>query len=181
MTRKFKFAAPVAALLLAGCVSMPNGPAVMALPGSNKNFDQFRADDVSCRQYASNQVGGTTPEGAQAESAAKSAAIGTLIGALVGAAAGGHHGAAEGAGVGLLFGGIAGAGAGNASGYNVQQRYDAAYVQCMYVSGHRVPSTARYQSAPQPAYSYTPPPPPATAAIPPPPPGAPPGAPPGVN
>ena len=180
MTLKFKFAAPVAALLLAGCVSMPSGPAVMALPGSNKNFDQFRADDMSCRQYANNQVGGETPERAQAESAAKSAAIGTLIGALVGAAAGGHNGAAEGAGVGLLFGGIAGAGAGNASGYNLQQRYDSAYVQCMYVSGHKVPSAARYEST-RPAYSYTPPPAPATAAIPPPPPGPPPGVPPGVR
>ena len=45
----------------------------MALPGTNKSFDQFRADDMDCRQYASNQVGGDTAERAQADSALKSA------------------------------------------------------------------------------------------------------------
>ena len=38
--------------LLAGCVTVPTGPAVMVLPGSGKSFEQFRADDLDCRQFA---------------------------------------------------------------------------------------------------------------------------------
>ena len=79
--------APLGALLLtlvllSGCVSMPSGPSVMALPGSSKSFEQFRGDDFECRQYANAQVGGETPEHAQADSAVKSAAVGTAVGAL---------------------------------------------------------------------------------------------------
>jgi hypothetical protein len=42
----------VAGLLLAGCASAPNGPRVMALPGSAKTADEFRSDDAACRQAA---------------------------------------------------------------------------------------------------------------------------------
>src|SRR5437667_363207 len=42
-----------ALLLLASCASVPTGPSVMVLPGSNKTFEQFRFDDYVCRQYAS--------------------------------------------------------------------------------------------------------------------------------
>ncbi len=38
-----------ALLLLSACASVPNGPSTMALPGTGKNFDQFRYDDSSCR------------------------------------------------------------------------------------------------------------------------------------
>src|SRR6266581_2051262 len=48
----------VGALLLGACVSMPKGPSVMVLPGSGKSFDQFRYDDVECRQFADFQIGG---------------------------------------------------------------------------------------------------------------------------
>ncbi|MBN3773632.1 hypothetical protein G3N93_29240, partial [Burkholderia sp. Se-20378] len=53
-----------AALALAGlrgaCAYMPTGPSVMALPGTGKSFDQFRADDANCRQYAFQQSGGVS-------------------------------------------------------------------------------------------------------------------------
>ena len=172
MKRNLKIAALVTLMLLGGCVSMPNGPGVMALPGTNKSFDQFRADDLDCRQYASNQVGGDTAESAQADSAVKSAAVGTAIGALAGAIVGGRGSVAAGAGTGLLVGGVAGAGAGNASGRNLQQRYDHGYVQCMYSKGHKVPSAGRFESVRPVASTYAPPPPP---------PGAPPAPPPGVR
>jgi hypothetical protein len=42
----------VAGLLLAGCASVPSGPTVMSLPGSAKSADEFRSDDVACRQTA---------------------------------------------------------------------------------------------------------------------------------
>lgn len=62
-----------AALLLGACASVPSGPSVLVLPGSNKSFEQFRADEQDCRQYASSQLGGTTPDQAAVDSAAKSA------------------------------------------------------------------------------------------------------------
>ena len=175
-------------LILGGCVSMPNGPSVMVLPGSGKNFDQFRADDMECRQFASSQTGGTSAEQAQTDSAIKSAAVGTAVGALAGAVVGGHRGAAAGAGTGLIVGGVAGAGAGNSSGRTLQQRYDVGYTQCMYAKGHKIPTAGRYENTRRPVSSYAPPPPPAYApapsgsyAPPPPPSGAPPPPPPGAN
>ncbi|OFZ83744.1 MAG: hypothetical protein A2W21_11765 [Betaproteobacteria bacterium RBG_16_66_20] len=188
-----KIAAAAALLLLGGCVSMPSGPGVMVLPGTGKSFDQFRADDMDCRQFASSQVGGSTPDQAAESSALKSAAVGTAVGAVAGAIVGGHRGAAAGAGTGLIVGGVAGAGAAGGSQRTLQQRYDFGYQQCMYAKGHRIPTSGRFEnSTRRPSASYTPPPPPAptagaipppptAGAIPPPPPGAPPPPPPGVK
>ncbi len=163
MNRTFRIAALVAALAAGGCATVPSGPAVMALPGTGKSFDQFRADDFECRQYASAQVGGTTPNQAAANNAVGSAAVGTAIGAAAGAAMDGGSGAAVGAGVGLLGGALIGSGTGSASAYNVQQRYDYGYVQCMYAKGHKVPVSGRFVSSTRtapPAPAYPPPPPP---------------------
>ena len=148
------------ALLLGACVSMPKGPSVMVLPGTGKSFDQFRYDDVECRDFASVQIGGGSPSDAAADSMAKSAAVGTVVGAAAGAALGGRSGAAAGAGGGLLIGTAAGAGAGETSAYGLQRRYDYAFIQCMYAKGHKVPVSGRLTSAPPAGPSYTPPPPP---------------------
>ncbi len=48
-------------------------------------------------------------------------------------------GAAIGASAGLLTGSAFGVGAAQASGYNVQQRYDYSYLQCVYAAGDKVP------------------------------------------
>jgi len=157
----------------------------MALPGTGKNFDQFRIDDYDCRQYASAQSGNTTANEAGANAGVKSAAVGAGVGALAGAAIGNSgRSAATGAGIGLLFGALAGAGAADNSSYTLQRRYDAGYTQCMYAKGHKVPVSGRLnyqtQAAPAPANA-----PPQVAApssgyteIPPPPPGMPPPPPP---
>lgn len=159
-------------LALAGCAVAPAGPTVMALPGTGKTFDQFRADDAACRQYAYQQIAGTTQAAEQA--AVQSAAVGTAIGAVAGAAIGGSRGAAAGAGTGLIFGSAAGSSANYSYGYQAQRAFDHAYLQCMYAAGHRVPvygsfssSTRTYQSAP--AGANLPPPPPAGTPPPPPP------------
>lgn len=151
-------------LLAAGCTTIPTGPSRMALPGSGKDFELFKNDDASCRQYAL-QVSGATPTEAQENSAVKSAVIGTAIGAAAGAAIGSTSGAAGvGAGVGLLMGAMAGAAAGDASGHNVQRRYDNGYSQCMYAKGHRVAVPGRLaQQQQRPAQPYYAPPPPAPA------------------
>jgi len=153
----------VALLALVGCVTVPSGPSIMSLPGTGKSFDQFRADDYECRQYASSQVGGTTPNQASAHSGVQNAAIGTAVGAAAGALMDGSSGAATGAGVGLLIGTLAGSSAANASSYTLQQRYDIGYTQCMYAKGHKVPVSGRFAAAterPAPRRYNTPPPPP---------------------
>lgn len=156
---------PLAAMiLLAACTYMPSGPSVMVLPGGGKSFDQFRADDYLCRQYAFQQSGGVTPNQASAASGVGSAVVGSALGAAAGAALGGGDGAAIGAGTGFAAGALSGAGAASASAYEMQERYDMGYIQCMYANGHRVPiqgsfaSETPYQANP-PQGSLQPPPP----------------------
>jgi hypothetical protein len=158
-----------ACLLLAGCATVPTGPSVMALPGSGKSFDQFRADDLECRQYAHYQIGGAGADQAAADAGVRSAALGTVVGALAGAAIGGRGGAGVGAGTGLLFGSMAGTGAAQSSSYRTQRSYDNAYLQCMYAKGEQVPvpasmarrrwsSSAEREIAPSGGAYYPPPP-----------------------
>lgn len=170
MSKLLRVSPLMALLLLGACTTIPTGPSVMALPGTGKSFDQFRADDADCRQYALSQSGGASANETAVDSGVTSAAVGTAIGALAGAALGGQHGAGVGAGMGLLAGSAAGAGAGQASGYGLQRRYDNAYIQCMYAKGDRVPVSGQMMTAPAPASARTPPPPP-PGNPPPPPPG----------
>lgn len=170
----------LALLMVGGCASLPTGPSLMALPGTGKSFEQFRADDSECRRYAFEQIGGRTADRAATDSAVRSAVVGTVIGAAAGAAIGGRNGAGVGAGAGLLVGGAAGSDAAQRSSYGSQRSYDNAYIQCMYAKGQKVPvsgtlleSTRPLQSAPPGSY---PPPPPGNP--PPPPPGSPPPPPP---
>jgi len=189
VTQLSRFSPLAAVLVLAGCVSVPEGPSLMALPGGGKSFEQFRADDLDCRQYAQAQIGGTTAGQIATDSAVKSAVVGTLVGAAAGAAFNGSRGAGVGAGAGLLLGTMAGAGAGQSSAYGAQRRYDNAYVQCMYAKGDKVPVYGRQMSSreqryyaappPPPQPDYAPPPPSPNYAPPPPPPGLPPPPPPG--
>lgn len=132
--------APV--LLLAACVTVPAGPSVSAMPGSRKSWDQFQADDSSCRGYAMNVAG--TPGDAAAQAGVGSAVAGTIIGAALGGLVGGSEGAAVGAGMGLFSGSVVGAGNAQAVGAVTQQRFDNAYFQCMYGLGNRVPAPVGY-------------------------------------
>jgi hypothetical protein len=146
-------------LALGGCAVAPDGPSVVAMPGQGKNFDAFRGDDASCRQYAEEQTG--IPAGAAAnQSLLGSAALGTVAGAAAGAAIGAATGnpaagAAIGAASGLGLGTVAGAGAAQYSGYSVQQRYDISYSQCMTAKGNSVQQPVVAQTAyAYPAYPY---------------------------
>lgn len=178
MLKIYRAAPLVFASLLASCATIPNGPSIMALPGSGKSFDMFREDDAYCKQYASEQIGGTSPNRASVMSGVGSAAVGTGLGAAAGAAFGGGPGAAIGAGSGLLLGGLMGTNTATASGNIGQQRYDIGYTQCMYGKGHRVPisgqimDNSRNQPAGQPYQPL-----PANTTLPPPPPGNPPSPP----
>src|SRR4029077_3451670 len=71
MSKLLRFSPLVALLGVAACVTMPTGPSVTAMPGTGKSFDQFRADDADCRQYALSQIGGATANDAAVDSAVK--------------------------------------------------------------------------------------------------------------
>lgn len=179
----------LAAALLSGCATVPPGPSVMVLPGTNKSFETFQADDAVCRQWANQQTGATSKNTAN-ETLASGAGIGTLAGAALGAAIGGAsgnvaEGAAIGAGSGLVLGTAAAAGPAQSAGQEVQRRYDNAYQQCMYAKGNQIPGIMRESKRPYEAMPPPPPPPPSPtspagppAPVPPPPAGNPPPPPP---
>ena len=156
-------------MAVTGCASMPSGPSVMVLPGTGLSFEQFRNDDAICQQYASFQVGGITANQAGINSGVTSAVVGTALGAAAGGAIGGGSGAAIGAGSGLVAGSLVGTGIASDSMYTVQQRFDVAYIQCMYAKGHQVPVSGQFSSPPSTPRAVTP-----SSNIPPPPPGLPP-------
>jgi hypothetical protein len=157
-----------------GCAVMPDGPGILALPGSGRSLAQFHADDDACRRFASGRVGGQSAQRAAQDTVAGGAIAGAAIGALAGAALGGSQGAGVGAGTGLLVGSVVGSGAAGGSAMAVQRHYDQAYVQCMYASGHKVPAIDGVRPAQAaPALRPAPLPP----GVPPPPPGSPPAPP----
>ena len=43
--------AALALLAMGGCVTMPTGPSVLVLPAPGKQLDQFRSEDLTCRQW----------------------------------------------------------------------------------------------------------------------------------
>ncbi|WP_370446518.1 glycine zipper family protein [Glaciimonas sp. PCH181] len=148
LNKPLKVLAAAAVVMLGGCVGVPTGPNVMAMPGAGKSYDQFRNDDASCHQYAQDRVGPGAAQ-ATADNATGTAVAGTLIGATVGAligAASGRAGAgaAIGAGGGLLVGSSAASNNANRSGAGMQRQYNNVYTQCMYAKGNRVPVPAGY-------------------------------------
>jgi uncharacterized protein YcfJ len=166
-----------AAVLVAGCATAPMGPRVAVMPAPGKPFEQFQAEELSCRQYAEQSVGGG--EQRANDHAVATTVIATAIGAVAGAALGGHEGAAVGAAAGLVTGAAAGGGQASAGSRDLQHRYDIAYQQCMYSRGNQLPGYYSQPSVPPPAARsayYAPP-----TDMPPPPPGTPPPPPPGVR
>ena len=143
-------AAAGVALSLAGCATLPAGPSLQALPGSQKSPDQFAADDRRCLAFASEFVAGGAPAAAANQRVAAGAATGTAIGAVTGAAIDGSSGAAAGAGLGLVLGALAGSASAQTAWNGTQQQFDRAYYACMYAQGHKVPvpayDVARYRA-----------------------------------
>jgi hypothetical protein len=128
-------------LVLGACaVVPPDGPTVLVLPPAGKDLAAFQQDDSTCRSYAVQQIGYGAPQQAANQSAIGSAALGTVVGAAAGAAVGAAAGnpgagAAVGAGTGLVAGSAVGAGNASASAWQLQQRYNVAYGQCMAARG----------------------------------------------
>jgi Glycine-zipper domain len=155
-----------AVLMLSGCATLPTGPSVLVLPAPGKQFEQFQIEDMTCRQWAGQQIGISAQDTVN-QNTAKGAAVGTIIGAGAGAllgAASGHAGAgaAIGAGSGLLLGTATGASAGQEYGWDAQRKYDYVYVQCMYAKGNQIPGQVHQyrirRSAPPPPHNSSVPP-----------------------
>lgn len=154
MPRPFRVLAVLPILALAACtVHPPTGPSVMALPSQGKSLETFQGEDLMCRGYAEQQIGGTDPAQAGQRSMVGSAAVGTGLGAGVGMALGSLSGAmgagaALGGAAGLLMGSTMGANNARAASGSLQQRYDIAYAQCMYSRGNAVQSMPTSQAYP---------------------------------
>jgi len=117
-----------------------------ALLVSGGAMAQNQYDDYACRQYADAQV---APYRDQANAnAVGSTIVGAGLGAALGAAIGGGRGAGIGAASGAAVGLGTGAANAQATGYDLQQRYNALYYQCMQ---SRQPQQPAY--APQPGYA----------------------------
>lgn len=154
---------------LSSCATMPTGPSVMVLPDKYKPFDVFQSEDFECRNWAAQQSG--QPAETYNQNIAGGAAIGTLVGAGLGAAIGAASGnagtgAAIGAATGLFGGAAVASGPAYAAGWEVQRRYDNAYLQCMYAKGNLIPGVERGASRnnripppppPPPGYTSNPP------------------------
>lgn len=150
-------AALTALLLLEGCVTQPMGPTVQVMPAPGKPFDVFQQDQAVCKQYADQQTAGGAQQANNQQ--VLTGAVGTVLGAGLGAAIGGGRGAAIGAGSGAVAGTVVGAGPAQQAQMTLQQRYDAAYSQCMYGHGNQVPGYAPAQPPPYPPPpGYAPPP-----------------------
>lgn len=162
--RKIPAITATAMLLLAGCVSAPEGPSFEAMPGQGKSMQAFDQDDAYCQGYANDRVAG------RVDRANDKSATNTILGAAIGAGLGAAVGNTKGA----IVGGTAGGLIGNASSdpgyrqYGVQRAYDAAYAQCMTSRGNEVPTPGRFHRGYR---DYPPPPPPGYGPPPPPPPG----------
>jgi hypothetical protein len=136
------------ALVLAGCVQQPLGPSVAVMPSPNKPFEVFQQDQYVCTQWANSQVAGQAQDANNR--AFGTAVIGTILGAGLGAAIGGGSGAAIGAASGALGGTVVSAGPSGGAQYDIQQRYDIAYSQCMYSKGNQVPGYSFHEAPPPP-------------------------------
>jgi uncharacterized protein YcfJ len=168
--------AMAALMALSACAPTVMAPTVPVMPGANKPFDQFAADQQTCQAYANSQ---TAPMAAQANNQAVGGALlTTALGAGLGAAIGGGRGAAIGAASGAVVGGSMAAQGSSIAGMNIQQQYNLYYSQCMYARGNQVPgfTPGQYAIPPYPGAGPGMPP---GGPMPPPPPGAPPPPPPG--
>ena len=133
-----RLAVAMAAVLgIGGCAPTILAPTVPVIPGPNKPFESFAADQQTCQAYANSQ---TAPLAQQANTQALgSTLLTTALGAGLGAAVGGGRGAAIGAASGAVLGGGLGANRSAYAGMGIQQQFDLYYAQCMSARGNSVP------------------------------------------
>lgn len=165
MLRDMKIMALLPLLALGACaVAVPTQPTVTAMPGHGRSWDQFLADNATCKSYAATQMPGAQQATAQThDQTATTAVAGTALGAGLGAALGSLSGnvgigAALGAGFGLLGGAAVANGDTQTASESLQGRYDIAYAQCMVGHGETIEQPVAQPVYVEPPVIYTPPP-----------------------
>jgi hypothetical protein len=106
------FAVAVTAAL-SGCAQAPGGPTVQAVPGPNKSLADFQQDNGYCRTFASSQI-------SDAQNQANQQVVSSVV-------------------VGAFTGNAAPVPSPSETAVTLQQRYDAAFVQCMFAKGESIP------------------------------------------
>lgn len=127
-------ASAIAATLIASaCGSIPDmpangGPTVGVLPGGGKSMPEFNQDDIACRDTAKLRAKDNTP---------LPVAMGLGKPEIVASARSRVTVRQSGESTtGSVFGNASAPDPGNVT---AQQRYDTAYVQCMFSKGHKIP------------------------------------------
>ena len=131
------WAALAPALVCAACSTMSGGsaPTVAVLPGGGKDMAAFNTDDIACRGDAQARASERSPVPAamglgrtEVASSRSRLAIRESTDTTTGS----------------VYGGAPAADASTA--FTLQQRYDTAYVQCMFSKGHKIPMKEQMSS-----------------------------------
>ena len=126
----YTFWLAIASALVAGaCGSLPadNAPTVAVMPGGGKNMAQFNSDDIACRDAARGKANTKTP---------LPVAMGLGDKIEVASARGAIALRDNSESTGSVYGGAV---AEDSAAFTTQQRFDTAYVGCMYTKGHKIP------------------------------------------
>ena len=117
------------ALLASACASVPagNAPSVAVMPGGGKDMAQFNVDDIACRDTARSKANTHSPlpvamglgDRIEVASTRSAPAVRTSPEAT-----------------GSVYGGAI---ADETGTFTAQQRFDTAYVGCMFSKGHKIP------------------------------------------
>jgi hypothetical protein len=120
----------IAALATLGaCASTPHAPSVSVLPGGGKSMEAFNADDVACRGVSAQRALDKGPP-------VDAMGLGTTPAVVEKRSTDALRTDTE-TGTGSLFGGAPAQEADNS--FTAQQRFDTAYLKCMFSKGHQVP------------------------------------------
>lgn len=122
-------AALAVALLASACASLPaaTAPTVAVLPGGGKNMAQFNTDDIACRDDARTKSNAHSPLPVAMGLGDRIEVASTRSGLAV-------RNSPE--ATGSVYGGAVAEETGT---FTMQQRFDTAYVGCMYIKGHKIP------------------------------------------
>jgi len=118
-----------AALVSSACASLPadSAPTVGVLPGGGKDMAQFNTDDIACRSTATAKAKENSPLPGGMGLGNKIEVASTRSRVVV-------RDSTE--STGSVYGGAV---ATDNKTFTLQQRYDTAYVSCMYSKGHKIP------------------------------------------
>jgi hypothetical protein len=125
------------AFLAVACAALPGGnaPTVEVLPGGGKDMVAFNADDIACRSTARTRANENTPL-PTAMGLGKSEVVASSRGRLT------LRDNADST-TGSVYGGAL---APDAVAPTAQQRFDTAYLQCMFSKGHKIPMKEQMSS-----------------------------------